>query len=149
MSLLPRTTLHSDSEQTRLMDIGSIMNIGMEHEHGHEHAAWTWTCSGDMGVQHGHGHAAWTWICRMDMDMQHGHGRAAWTWTWFSLCMTYNTIVSHRRIPLKLVGHLNNNCTVLGKTTYCNMELISYSVIMVSQVSRKTAHKNILIFVAY
>ncbi len=57
--------------------------------HGHGHAAWTWTCSMDIGyvawtfrmdmvVQHGH-ELAWTWTRSMDFDMQYRPGHAAWT----------------------------------------------------------------------
>jgi hypothetical protein len=81
----------------------------MQHEHGHTvwmrtigHAAWTWTCSMDMGIQQWHGHAAWTWTCSTDMGMQHGHGHAALTQTWtYSMNMDMQHENRHEHVVLK------------------------------------------------
>jgi hypothetical protein len=40
----------------------------MQHRHGR--AAWTWSCSMDIGLWHGHGHALRTWTCSMNWDMR-------------------------------------------------------------------------------
>jgi hypothetical protein len=43
------------------------MDVDMPH--GRWHAAWTLTCSREMGMQHRHGDTAWTRISIIDMDM--------------------------------------------------------------------------------
>jgi hypothetical protein len=72
MSLLPRTTLHSDSEHVR-SGIPAFLYI----------CTWTltWTCSIDMDMHHGHGHAFWTWTSSMGVDTQHSFDNAACIWS--------------------------------------------------------------------
>ncbi len=48
---------------------------------GHGHAAWTWTCSMDMGIRYGHYRAETASERNMDTDRQYGLGHAVWAWT--------------------------------------------------------------------
>jgi hypothetical protein len=76
------------------------------------HAAWTWTCSIDMGMQPGHGrtactgHIAWAWTrsmylaCSMDMDMRHGQQVHTACPSSCPCCMPQYTLMSMLHVSL-------------------------------------------------
>jgi hypothetical protein len=73
MSLLPRATLHSDSEHMSMLH-------ALFHAHAHVHATshvhTACLCCMSMSMLHVYVPAAWTEACSTDRDMQqeHGHG---------------------------------------------------------------------------
>jgi hypothetical protein len=68
--------VHFDAASSSFRSTEIIIN------YGHGHAAWTWTCSVDMGLQHGQAHSmSWPWTSSVDMDTRHVLGHAACTGT--------------------------------------------------------------------